>query len=137
MPWASSKFPRPLSLVGLPIELPSPPCPGLPAPSKSKACPNGYGVATISRHLKIIGLFCKRDLYKRRYSAKETYNFKESTNCSHPIVDILESQLYPYLIHGIIAYLMYGTLSSTLIHLISHGTLSSELTFEDLYTDLI
>ena len=32
----------------------------------------GYGVATISRHLKIIGLFCKRALRKRLYFAKET-----------------------------------------------------------------
>jgi len=30
----------------------------------------------ISRLLKMIGLFCKRALYKRRYSAKETYNFE-------------------------------------------------------------
>jgi len=45
----------------------------------------GYGVATISRLLKIIGLFCKRALSKRRYSAKETNNFKEPTNRSHPI----------------------------------------------------
>jgi len=37
------------------------------------------------RLLKIIGLFCKRALYKRRYSAKETYNFKKPTNCGHPI----------------------------------------------------
>jgi len=42
------------------------------------------GVATISRLLKIIGLFCKRALSKGRYSAKETYNFKEPTNRSHP-----------------------------------------------------
>ena len=34
---------------------------------------------------KIIGLFCKRALQKRLYSADETYNFKEPTNCSHPI----------------------------------------------------
>jgi len=33
----------------------------------------GYGEATISRLLKIIGLFCKRALSKRRYSAKKTY----------------------------------------------------------------
>jgi len=45
-----------------------------------------YGVATISRLLQIIGLFCKRTLWKRRYSAKETCNFKEPTNRSHPIV---------------------------------------------------
>jgi len=44
-----------------------------------------YGVATISRLLKIIGLFCKRALQKRPFSAKETYTFKEPTNRSHPI----------------------------------------------------
>ena len=43
-------------------------------------------MATISRLLKIIGLFCKRALQKRRYSAKETYHFKEPTNRSHPIL---------------------------------------------------
>ena len=43
------------------------------------------GVATISRLRKIIGLFCQRALYKRRYSAKETYKFKEPINRSHPI----------------------------------------------------
>jgi len=46
-----------------------------------------YGVAVISRLLTCVGLFCKRALSKRRYSAKETYNFKEPTNCSHPIRD--------------------------------------------------
>jgi len=55
-----------------------------------------YGVATMSRLIKITGsilqniipfrgLFCKRALLKRLYSAKETYNFKEPTNRSHPI----------------------------------------------------
>jgi len=59
-------------------------------------CP-GYGVAAISRLLKIIGLFCKsrllqimglfckRALYKRLHSAKETYHFKEPIHRSHPI----------------------------------------------------
>jgi len=41
-------------------------------------------VASVSRLLKMIGLFCKRALQKRRCSAKETYIFKESTNRSHP-----------------------------------------------------
>ena len=45
-----------------------------------------YGVALVSRLLKMIGLFYKRALSKRRYSAKETYNFKEPINRSHPIV---------------------------------------------------
>ena len=43
-------------------------------------------MATISRLLQIIRLFWKRALLKRQYSAKETYNFKEPTNRSHPIV---------------------------------------------------
>ena len=34
-----------------------------------------------------IGLFCKRALPKRRYSAKETYNSKEPTNRSQPMVE--------------------------------------------------
>ena len=34
-----------------------------------------YEVPTISRLLKIIGLFCKRALQKRLYSAKETLSF--------------------------------------------------------------
>jgi len=53
-----------------------------------------YGVATISRLLKIIGLFCKKALSKRRYSAKETYNFKEPTHRSQPIVGIEEEWRY-------------------------------------------
>jgi len=44
-----------------------------------------YGVATIRRNLKIIGLFCKRALQTRRYSANETYHSKEPTTHSHPI----------------------------------------------------
>ena len=35
--------------------------------------------------LKITGPFLKRALQTRRYSAKETYNFKEPANRSHPI----------------------------------------------------
>ena len=45
-----------------------------------------YGVVMTSSLLKFTGLFCKRALLKRLYSAKETYNFKEPTNRSHPIL---------------------------------------------------
>jgi len=44
-----------------------------------------YGVATISRLLKIIGLFCRISSLLQGSFAKETYNFKEPTNRSHPI----------------------------------------------------
>ena len=44
-----------------------------------------YGVALVSRIDTIIGLFCKRGLLTRRYSAKETYNFIDPTDRSHPI----------------------------------------------------
>ena len=45
---------------------------------RARSTSSRYGVATISRLLKIVGLFRKRALQKRRYSAKETYR-------SHPI----------------------------------------------------
>jgi len=48
-------------------------------------CDMKYGVATTCRLLKIIGLFCKRALLKRLYSARETCNFKERTSRSHPL----------------------------------------------------
>jgi len=44
-----------------------------------------HGVATISRLLQIIGLFCKRVLQKRPIFPKERYNFKEPTNRSHSV----------------------------------------------------
>jgi len=40
----------------------------------------------VSGIYKIIGLFCKRALWKRQYSAKEIYNLIDPTNRSHPIV---------------------------------------------------
>jgi len=44
-----------------------------------------YGVATISTLLQIIGLFCRILSLLWGSFAKETYNFKEFTNHSHPI----------------------------------------------------
>jgi len=44
-----------------------------------------YGVATVSRIDKFKGLFCKRALLKRRYSAKETHNFVDPTDRGHSI----------------------------------------------------
>ena len=55
-----------------------------------------YGVATMSRLLKIMGLFCKRALQNRRYSAKETYNFKEPTNRSLPITQLMHLCVMSY-----------------------------------------
>ena len=57
----------------------------LPCASCAPVLGKLYGVPTISRLLKMTGLFCKRTLKKRLYSVKETYNFKEPTNRSHPI----------------------------------------------------
>jgi len=44
-----------------------------------------YGVATIRRLLKIIGLFCRISSLLWGSFAKETYHFKEHTKRSHPI----------------------------------------------------
>jgi len=48
-------------------------------------CYARYGVATISRMLKNLGLFCKRALQKRPVFCKETCIFKHPTHRSHPI----------------------------------------------------
>jgi len=50
-------------------------------------------VATISRLLKIVGLFCKRALQKRLHSAKESCKFEEPTNRSHPHAKYLQISL--------------------------------------------
>ena len=47
-----------------------------------------YGVATISRLLKIIGLFCRISSLLQGSFAKETCNLKEPTNRSHHICEI-------------------------------------------------
>ena len=56
-------------------------CVELQCTSRIKA----YGMASVSRIDKIIGLFSKRALYKRQCSAKETYNLIDPTDRSHPI----------------------------------------------------
>jgi len=48
------------------------------------------GVATMSRLLEIIGLFCKRALYNRRYFAKETYNLRSLLIVATPYVCVRE-----------------------------------------------
>jgi len=44
-----------------------------------------YGVATVSRLLKMIGLFCRISSLLQGSFAKETYHFKEPIYRSHPI----------------------------------------------------
>jgi len=46
---------------------------------------NEYGVALVSRIDSIIGLFCKRALRKKKYSAEETYDSIDPTDSSRPI----------------------------------------------------
>jgi len=46
-----------------------------------------YGVAVVSRIDKIIGLFCRISSVFQGTFAKETYNFIDPTNQSHPIFD--------------------------------------------------
>ena len=53
-----------------------------------------HGVATISRIDEIIGLFCKRALSKRLYSAKETCNLIDPSRCSHPMPHCIGKCMY-------------------------------------------
>ena len=60
-----------------------------------------YGVATISRLLKIIGLFCRISSFLYVSFVKETCNFKEPTHRSHPISLIHDSLVNnARLVHG-------------------------------------
>ena len=43
-----------------------------------------YGVATMSRLLKILDLFCRKSSLLSGSFAQETYHLKEPTNRSHP-----------------------------------------------------
>ena len=45
------------------------------------------GVASVSRIDAIIGLFYKRALYKRQYSAKENSNLIDPDDSSHPVTE--------------------------------------------------
>ena len=49
-------------------------------------CDSIYQVATMSRLLEIVGFFCRISSLQEGAVAKETYDFKEPTNRSHPIV---------------------------------------------------
>ena len=48
-----------------------------------------FGVASLSRIDQMIGLFCKRALEMRQDSAKETYDFIDPTDRSHPMISWL------------------------------------------------
>ena len=51
------------------------------------------GVATTCKLLKIIGLFCRISSLLNGSFAKETYNFKEPTNRSRPIIRCISCTL--------------------------------------------
>jgi len=74
-----------------------------------------YGVATTSRLLIMIGLFCKRALSKTRYSAKETYNVKEPTNRSHPTCMYLHTYLCITIYSSYMPYMLCITIYNSYI----------------------
>jgi len=53
-----------------------------------------YGVATNSRLLEIVGLFCKISSLLQGSFAKETYNFEEPTDRSHPIPSVRKAHTH-------------------------------------------
>jgi len=57
-------------------------------------CGTRYGVATISRLLKNIRLFCRISALLWGSFAKETYDLKEPTNRSHPACDIFKKRIF-------------------------------------------
>ena len=70
-----------------------------------------YGVATISRLLNIIGLFCRMSSLSWGSFAKETYDFKEPTTCRHPISLYVYMHMYIYDIN-----ILYVNIRWTALH---------------------
>ena len=66
---------------------------------------------TISRLRKIIGLVCKRALYKRLHSAKETCIFKEVT-----LVHTQHSYTHNTLTHTTLVHTRFSLTRTTLVH---------------------
>ena len=58
---------------------------------------SAYGVASVSKINKILGLFCKTAPQKRLYFAKETHNLIEPTNRSQPILLLTVATPYYHL----------------------------------------
>jgi len=86
-------------------------------------CCYRYGVASISRLLKIITLFCIRVLLQRLYSAKETYHFKEPTYRRRPIwvyVHMHTSAMSCLHIWGYPHTLIYRHMSEACLHIHTH-----------------
>ena len=77
-------------------------------------------MATISGLLKIVGLFSKRALLKRQYSAEETSNFKEPINRSHPISPRVQSK---------IESLCYYVIKNVSLHRVYPGILQRDFQF--------
>jgi len=73
-------------------------------------------VATVSRINKITGLFCRIASFSWGSFAKETYNFIDPTNCSHPITK--QFIRVKWLIH---TYTTMHTCDATCLHI--HYTL--------------
>jgi len=83
-----------------------------------------YGVATISGRLKIIGLFCRICSLLQGPFAKETYNLKEPTNRSHPILHISASRsvrcacvTHPFMSHSLPGSIYVNTHAETHTHI--------------------
>ena len=56
-----------------------------------------YGVASIHRLLKIVGLFCRISALLQGSFAKQTYDFKAPTHRSHPISIMSQTQTVSFL----------------------------------------
>jgi len=86
-----------------------------------------YGVATISRLLKIIGLFCKRALWKRLYSAKETYHFEQWKACAMKVM-CTHIYILPYIL--ICMYVFMYVCMYTCMYIMIHVTSKTQTDYD-------
>jgi len=91
--------------------------------NKHNVTESRYGVASVGRIDKIIGLFGKRALLKRQYSAKETHNFIDPTDHSHPILHYTYCNTNWTETHS---WTSTQTLQQTLQHTATHATTQNQ-----------
>jgi len=98
-----------------------------------------YGMAMISRLLKVIGLFCRISSLLYGSFAKETYHFEEPTSRSHPI-HIYVSTWISDLIHGTCIYIYICRVDGYICWYMSRVSPHRTITYEHahmIYTHII
>jgi len=85
----------------------------------------------------MIGLFCRRALQKRQYSANETYNLIDPANRSHPITYLLSTFThiyYTHLLHYQLAENLVGQTGDKIQEMVNESSTLSKILKSQYYS---